>query len=80
MLVWLASIMLGWHYSVDGYVAVFGVAACWWVAGWLTAPIPAVPVPIAQRISAWRDAAPEGTAAEPRTYQAGHRGTWTMWP
>jgi hypothetical protein len=80
MLIWIASIMLGWHYSVDGYMAVLGVAACWSVAGWLTTPIPVVPVPIAQRIASWRHADPEVTVSEPVSYQAGHRATWTMWP
>jgi hypothetical protein len=79
-LVWVASIMLGWHYSLDGYFALAGAVACWWVAGRLTTPIPAAPVPLAQRIASWRDAAPEAISAEPRTYQPGYSGTWTMWP
>jgi hypothetical protein len=79
VLVWIASIMLGWHYSLDGYVAVIGTAACWWVAGWLTAPIPAPPIPVAQRIAAWR-APSYDVAAVPVSARVGGRTSWTMWP
>ena len=29
----LCSIALGWHYSVDGYVSILGVALLWWLSG-----------------------------------------------
>jgi len=79
-MVWIASIMLGWHYSVDGYVAVIGVAVCWWATGWLTTPIPALPVPVAERIASWREAAHELAAVETFSPKAGGRQSWTMWP
>ncbi len=31
----LGSVHLGWHYAVDGYVVVPGVAVVWWSAGWI---------------------------------------------
>jgi hypothetical protein len=37
MLTFIASIMLGWHYVLDGEVAVLGAIGCWKLAGWLTA-------------------------------------------
>jgi hypothetical protein len=80
VLVWISSIMLGWHYSLDGYVAVLGVTACWWVAGWLTTPIPQALVPVAQRISSWREPAGEAVIQEVVVPRAGGRQSWTMWP
>ncbi len=32
-LTFVGSIHLGWHYAVDGEVAIVGVIACWWVVG-----------------------------------------------
>jgi hypothetical protein len=29
----VASVHLGWHYAVDGYVGAFGAAVAWWIAG-----------------------------------------------
>lgn len=29
----IGSVLLGWHYAVDGYVAVIGVASLWWLSG-----------------------------------------------
>jgi PAP2 superfamily protein len=80
VLVWIASIMLGWHYSLDGYVAVLGTAACWWVAGRLTTPIPAPPVPIAQRIASWRAPSHAVVAVEAVGARMGGRMSWTLWP
>ena len=53
-LIMVASIMLGWHYSLDGYVAVLGTAACWVAAGWLTTPIPDG----SRRTATWREPQP----------------------
>lgn len=33
LVIWLGSIHLGWHYAVDGYASLIGVAAIWWVTG-----------------------------------------------
>ena len=34
------SVVLGWHYAVDGYAAIAGTAALWWLAGRMTgAPV-----------------------------------------
>jgi uncharacterized membrane protein len=30
----LGSVGLGWHYAIDGYAALIGVALLWRVAGW----------------------------------------------
>ncbi|MFC4293531.1 phosphatase PAP2 family protein [Novosphingobium tardum] len=41
VLIWFASVHLGWHYAVDGLASVFGVSAIWWGSGkfvrWLDA-------------------------------------------
>jgi PAP2 superfamily protein len=29
----LATVILGWHYAIDVYVAIGGAWACWWLAG-----------------------------------------------
>ena len=29
----LTSVHLGWHYAVDGYASILGMAAIWWLAG-----------------------------------------------
>ena len=34
--IFVGSIMLGWHYAVDGYAGVAIALACWWLAGKLT--------------------------------------------
>ncbi len=78
-LTWIASMMLGWHYALDGEVAVVAVALCWVVAGMLTAPIPQTP-----RVEwQWRQAdgplepvpVPAGLAPS-----VGPRSSWTLWP
>jgi hypothetical protein len=33
LLIFLASVHLGWHYAIDGYVSVLVVPLVWWVAG-----------------------------------------------
>ena len=40
VIIFLGSVHLGWHYAVDGYAAILGVVAVWWVAGYLVAIIP----------------------------------------
>ena len=35
VLILVGSVHLGWHYAVDGYVAVLGVAALWKGTGWV---------------------------------------------
>jgi hypothetical protein len=30
----IGSIHLGWHYAIDGYVAIIGAWAIWWAVGW----------------------------------------------
>lgn len=35
MLILLGSVVLGWHYAVDGYVAALLVLPVWWLAGWI---------------------------------------------
>ena len=32
----MGSVALGWHYAVDGYVAIAGIAMIWWLSGILT--------------------------------------------
>ncbi len=34
-LILVGSVHLGYHYAVDGYVAIFATLAIWWVAGWV---------------------------------------------
>lgn len=29
------SVHLGWHYAIDGYLAIAGTAFVWWLTGWL---------------------------------------------
>jgi hypothetical protein len=33
VVIFLGSVMLGWHYAIDGYVGAAGVAAIWWWCG-----------------------------------------------
>jgi membrane-associated phospholipid phosphatase len=33
----IGSVMLGWHYAVDGYVGALVAILCWQIAGWLVA-------------------------------------------
>ncbi|MGN6391438.1 MAG: phosphatase PAP2 family protein [Gemmatimonadales bacterium] len=80
-LTWIASIMLGWHYALDGEVAVVAVALCWAVAGVLTTPITVAP-----RVTwRWRRAdpalepVPVPVRSEPPV-SAGVRSSWSLWP
>jgi membrane-associated phospholipid phosphatase len=41
VIILIGSIYLGWHYAVDGYAAILGVLACWWLAGRLLRRRPA---------------------------------------
>ena len=76
-LTWLASIMLGWHYALDGEVAVVAVAFCWVVAGLLTTST--------REATPWqwrRDEImlePVPVRAQPPV-TAGLRASWTLWP
>jgi hypothetical protein len=78
-LIWIASIMLGWHYSLDGYVGVLGAWACWWAARWLTEPIPAPALPGPQRIVSWRQPAQALALEESGAATGSGRRRWTMW-
>ncbi len=35
-LIFVGSILLGWHYAVDGYVGFLVAVSCWWIAGRIT--------------------------------------------
>jgi hypothetical protein len=72
----IASIMLGWHYSVDGYVAILGTGACWVAAGWLTTPIPNGSRPT----FTWREHQPDIRAPEVAGLHSSSGNVWTMWP
>jgi membrane-associated phospholipid phosphatase len=79
-LTWIASIMLGWHYSLDGEAAVVGVVLCWTVAGILTTPIPGE---LSVSLRSWTspEPVPEPSAARvERPPSSGNRDSWTLWP
>jgi hypothetical protein len=75
-LIWVASIMLGWHYSLDGYMAILGTAACWVAAGWLTTPIPGA----GRRSATWREPHSDIATPEAAGAHSSSGNTWTMWP
>jgi membrane-associated phospholipid phosphatase len=75
-LMMVASIMLGWHYSLDGYMAVLGTAACWVAAGRLTTPIPDG----SRRTATWREPQPDIGVAEAAGVHSSSGNAWTMWP
>jgi hypothetical protein len=75
-LIWVASIMLGWHYSLDGYMAVVGTGICWLLAGWLTTPIAMV----GGRIASWRERQSNIRAPGLAGVRSSSGTTWTMWP
>ena len=35
VLIWIASVYFGWHYAVDGPVAVILMVAVWRLSGWI---------------------------------------------
>jgi hypothetical protein len=41
VIIMIGSVHLGWHYAVDGYVAIVGVVAIWWCVGRLLRRDPA---------------------------------------
>ena len=48
-LILIATVFLGWHYAVDGYAAIVGTVAIWWIVGAIiqrtTVPSPMVMAP-----------------------------------
>jgi len=80
LLIWIASIMLGWHYSLDGYVAVVGAAICWAAAGWLTTPIAVADPGAVQRFASWRGHTYDVPIPEVAIVRATRRNAWSMWP
>jgi hypothetical protein len=77
-LTWIASIMLGWHYALDGEVGMLGVGLCWALAGVLTSPIP---VDAYAGRWTWRAsvAALEPAVAPQDSVSPGRRTTWTFY-
>ncbi|WP_170294710.1 phosphatase PAP2 family protein [Roseospira navarrensis] len=44
-IIMVGSVLLGWHYAIDGYAGAFGAVVMYWVAGLLTRRVvPAAPV------------------------------------
>jgi hypothetical protein len=79
-LTWVASVMLGWHYAIDGEFAVGGVLLCWQLAGWLLAYTQEVP---AAPISSWRFDRQTGTPPQERVREKvgqSVRETWSLFP
>ncbi|MBA3759595.1 MAG: phosphatase PAP2 family protein, partial [Gemmatimonadales bacterium] len=35
LLILVGSVHLNWHYAIDGYAAILGTLAVWWLSGWL---------------------------------------------
>jgi membrane-associated phospholipid phosphatase len=51
----IASIALGWHYSLDGYVGALLAIVVWWIAGWMERMVAAQSLaPSNDSASAWR--------------------------
>ena len=79
VLTWMASIMLGWHYALDGEVAVVAVVFCWVVAGLLTTSTRKAPPIVWQ----WRrpdlTLEPVPVRSQPVATD-GLRSSWTLWP
>jgi len=48
-LILLSTVFLGWHYAVDGYAAIAGTVAIWWIVGAILQRT-AVPAPVVARI------------------------------
>jgi membrane-associated phospholipid phosphatase len=38
-IVLVGSVHLGWHYAIDGYVSIAGVAMIWWLADYLSVAV-----------------------------------------
>ncbi|WP_139134828.1 phosphatase PAP2 family protein [Magnetovibrio blakemorei] len=46
VIIMVGSVHLGWHYAVDGYVALIGAAMAWMAAGWIVRNVvPPAPCP-----------------------------------
>jgi membrane-associated phospholipid phosphatase len=78
-LIWLASVMLAWHYALDGEVALVAVVPCWAAAGLLT------PAPSRRPAVNWRWAQTGAASPESGTPVGGppplaQRPRWTLWP
>jgi hypothetical protein len=73
----VASVMLGWHYALDGEVAILGTLVIWRVAGSVT---DVAAVMMSPRWT-WEGEAPLAVAAEPETPRVpGARRSWSLWP
>jgi hypothetical protein len=77
-LTWVASVMLGWHYALDGEVAILATLGVWRMAAALTKGIAVVP-------DATRTWGREGFPAPPMhpsntQRDSGVKASWSLWP